>query len=271
MLTQRHRDALAREGHAVVSGLVPEPLLAAAKEVICASVNADLDRPETWYRHDPLEWSVVPVHQAQAFWDVRQWPAVHQMFAELWGTDKLWVTMDRAVFKVPHSLAHARHVDESVMHWDLDPRTPRATTYQGMLFLTDVAHNAGAFECVPSIFRKLGRYLEEHPANPLDAPVDLAGQEVMQVPVRAGDLVVWNARLPHHGGRNLGKRPRVSLALSMFPEGSEIERQERIECWSQRRAPPWWRGWRGQIDPEPGEPAILTPLGRRLAGLDRWP
>ena len=99
MLARSHRDFLTRDGYAVLSGLVPDRLLKAARDVICSFVGADLDRPETWYRHEPLVWSVVPVHHAQAFWDVRQWPALHDAFAKIWGTEKLWVTMDRGIFK----------------------------------------------------------------------------------------------------------------------------------------------------------------------------
>jgi len=131
MWTRSHRDSLGRDGYAVLSGLVPDRLLKAARNVICSFVSADLDRPETWYSHEPLVWSVVPVHHAQALWDVRQWPALHDTFAEIWETEKLWVTMDRGIFKVPESTAHPDHVDESVMHWDLELRAARATTYQG--------------------------------------------------------------------------------------------------------------------------------------------
>ncbi len=140
-----------------------------------------------------------------------------------------------------------------------------------MLYLTDAGPGEGCFQCVPSIFRALDRYLEHHGEPTVGAPVDLAGHQVVDVPACAGDLVIWDSRLPHHGGPNLGAGPRVSMAVTMFPEGSEQERRERTACWRERRAPPWWRGWKGQIDPEPGQPAELTALGRRLVGLAPWP
>jgi len=271
MLDGRHRLAIAHEGYIVVSGLVPKHLLKAARDFICSSVCADLSRPDTWYRHDPLDRSVVPVHHAQPFWDIRQWPAVHQVFAKLLGTEKLWVSMDRAIFKVPLSDRYPQHIDDSALHWDIEPGEASATSYQGMLFLTEADRGAGCFECVPSIYRSLEHYMRAHPGPLVDVPLDLAGFDVVEVPTRAGDLVIWDARLPHHGGRNRGARPRVSLALTMFPEGQDADRAERIACWQQKRAPSWWRGWRGQLDPEPGERAYLTPLGRRIVGVDSWP
>jgi Phytanoyl-CoA dioxygenase (PhyH) len=271
MLTEQHRESLALSGYAVVSALLPGSVVRAARDAICDAVKADLQRPETWYQHESLEWSVVPIHHAEAFWQIRQWPSIHATFSELLGTERLWVTMDRGVFKVPRSREHPEHVDESVLHWDLDPRVARAPSYQGMLYLTGARSGEGTFECVPGIFRDLDRYMSRHPGALTGVPVDVAEHDVVQVPVGVGDLVIWDARLPHHGGANDGPRPRVSMAISMHPEGSESERRDRIECWRRKRAPSWWRGWKGQVDPEPGDPAVLTSLGRRLVGLEPWP
>ena len=86
----------------------------------------------------------------------------------------------------------------------------------------------------------------------------------------AGDLVIWSSALPHGSGINTSPKPRVAQYVGMDVEGGEDERAERVACWRDRRAPEWWRGWPGQLNPEPGGPARLTPLGRRLLGLDRW-
>jgi hypothetical protein len=255
-------------GFVVFPAVAPEPLLEAARAAITSFLGVELDRPETWYPAEPLDWSVVPIHHPQAFWDLRQHPAVHQVFAGVRGTERLWVSMDRGIYKVPASDQHPDHVDESRIHWDLDPRTLRWPSFQGMLFLTDTGVDQGPFECVPSISADLDRFLATHPGD--DALDDLEGHEVVKVPARAGDLVVWDSRLPHHGGRNTGRAPRLSVAIAMWPEGDDAERAERIACWRDKRPPACWRGWRGQVDPEPGEPAILTDLGRKLLGLDRW-
>jgi hypothetical protein len=247
---------LQREGWLVIPGVAPEALLAPARRVIAEVLGVDPSDPERWTPEPPLDGSVVPVHHAQAFWDLRQHPAVHAAFAEILGTRELWVTMDRAIYKAPSTW------DDSVLHWDADPRTARGV--QGMLFLTDAPADQARFECVPAIFADLERYLATHDELEVD------GYERVRVPARAGDLVVWDVRLPHHGGPNHGRAVRMSVPIAMHAVGSEDERTERIRCWEGRRAPAWWRGWKGQVDPEPGPPAELTDLGRKLLGLEAW-
>jgi hypothetical protein len=257
----------------VARGVVPEPLLAAGRREIGAFLGVDPDGgPERWYPRAPLEWGVVPLHHAQALWDLRQHPRVHRAFAQVRGTERLWVSIDRAIYRVPASEAHPDHVDRSQIHWDLDPRPSVRPwrSYQGMLFLTDAPADQGPFECVPSVFEALQPYLDAHPELDLEAPLDLVGHEVVAVTARAGDLVIWDSRLPHRGGPNRGRAPRVSVPIAMWPEGDDAERSERIACWRERRAPEYWRGWPGQLDPEPGPPTELSPLGRLLLGLDRW-
>src|SRR5438045_2090228 len=92
-------DQFRREGWVLVRGVAPESNLRTAIETICAFHDIRLDAPASWRRVPAECWDVVPIHQAQAIWDNRSLPAVHAAFAEILGTEKLWVSMDRCGFK----------------------------------------------------------------------------------------------------------------------------------------------------------------------------
>jgi len=40
--------------------------------------------------------------------------------------------------------------------------------------------------------------------------------------------------------------------------------------WLTKRAPDQWRGLPGQMDPQPGEPAVLSKLEKKLIGVLPW-
>jgi hypothetical protein len=99
---------------------------------------------------------------------------------------------------------------------------------------------------------------------------------VTPIPARAGDLILWDSRLAHGNGHNASDKPRFAQYIAMRPvpvgEAAEAERAERVRLW-QRCLPPdegWVTG-----DPRGREtthcrPAALTPLGRKLLGVDDW-
>lgn len=254
------------QGFVVARGVAAAAHRQAVIDEICAFHGTALDDPSTWSRMPVESWDVVPIHQSQAVWNTRSLPLIHAAFAELLGTPRLWVSMDRTGFKVP-----ARR--ESAIHWDDAPRDrlhdPALLRVQGMLYLTDTDAAHGAFECVPSIFPDTLRWLAANPGR--DAP-DVTGHPIVKVPGQAGDLMIWNTLLPHRGGRNAGTTPRLTQYLTMFEAGSRTETaEERIALWRGKRVPPGWRDWPASVrDPEPGPPAELDALGRRLLGLDPW-
>jgi hypothetical protein len=92
--------------------------------------------------------------------------------------------------------------------------------------------------------------------------------------MRAGDLVIWDRTLAHGNGANHSTRPRLAQYLTMYPVGEdEATSQERIACWRDRHAPSYWEhnipeALRGREKENP--PAQLSPLGRKLLGLDLW-
>lgn len=268
--TPAHRAQLETVGYTRVERVIPLGLVEALVRAIPSISLIDLEDPATWYHYK----GVIPSHHHQAQWDIRQHPLLHETFAELWQTNALWVTMDRIGFVPPW-----REGDPGPrMHWDGDPRLP-VRNYQAIVYLTDASAERAPFCTIPAVYQNLAGWLADKPAEWSHRSADFSGCEMTPVPGNAGDLLIWDAKLPHGPGWNRSSSPRLMQAVSMFraprqgggwPGVRDWPKEEQIEWWQTKRAPPWWRNVPLQSDPEPGPPAALTPLGRRLVGLDDW-
>lgn len=264
----REGDTLKRAGVVVLRGVVPPELVRRAVRAICQWGDFRMRDRRSWYsRAIVANRGIVPLHHAQALWDIRQHPALHRAFARIWGTRRLMVSQDRCCFRPPMRRRDKR-LGRGDLHWDVDPRAEHPGFVQGTVYLTDVGRNAGGFQCAPSVFETLGDRLAD-PDFDVDEPVG-ADDPIVQVEGRAGDLIVWDPRMPHGPAPNRSKRPRLAFFVKMDP-WSEAARARCIAGWRDKRAPPWWRGLAGQRDPEGGSPPRLTALGRRLVGLRKWP
>jgi hypothetical protein len=191
---------------------------------------------------------------------------VHQVFSELWRTRALWVTIDRIGFVPP---LRPTDIQKCEMHWDLDPRGE--AIYQAIVYLTDVSLERAPFCAVPQVFQDPDAWLARQPKRVDFSSADFSGEPTVAVPGKSGDLIIWNSKLPHGPGPNRAPVPRVMQAVTMFPPSkANWTREQQIDWWRTKRAPPWWRDVPGQVDPEPGEPAALTAHGERLLGLREW-
>ncbi len=88
---------------------------------------------------------------------------------------------------------------------------------------------------------------------------------------KAGDLVIWNSDLPHGSSPNRGTRPRVSQYITMHPAPeapTDDWRKERETWWQERLT--GLGGNKKEKEHEEGQTAKLTPLGRKLLGVDSW-
>jgi hypothetical protein len=257
---------LRERGYAVVEGVVGPELVSAALTVLRERTGIALDEPATWTDAPGFP----PLWATQPQWAIRQAPAVHRAFADAWGREDLRVSIDGLGFKPPLATAPGgRYADAMPLHFDLDPRESRHT-YQGVVYLTDVGPDDGAFRCVPGVFADLEGWLARHPdfdPGAWEAP-DLEGHEVVHVPARAGDLVVFDSRLLHGNAAHRGTAPRVVQYVAMTPPGFWGETADAwAELYRTGCAPEHFRrrpGWEG---PAEDPPARLTALGRRLVGL----
>jgi ectoine hydroxylase-related dioxygenase (phytanoyl-CoA dioxygenase family) len=91
---------------------------------------------------------------------------------------------------------------------------------QGLLYLTDVQQNSGAFHCVPGFHNKIEDWLSSLPKNA--NPREIALKELMPEPVlgNAGDFIIWHQALPHCATPNHSNLPRMVQYLTYFPNDS---------------------------------------------------
>jgi hypothetical protein len=280
VLTQDQLDFWNTNGYVVLPEAAPSENVQAVVDAIWKFQEMDPNDPKTWYRKpDRLNGmpelngaGMVEMYHHPAMWANRQLPRIHGAFADIWGTEHLWVTIDRVNLNVPNRPGFEF---KGFIHWDIDTSLdPIPFDVQAILSLTDAAPGSGGFQCVPGMHRKLPAWRKTQPADRDPHRPDLTGLKVETVRVSAGDLLIWNSQIAHGVSPNTSDKPRMAQYLSMSPaqEDKERARQWRINSWLHRIAP--------EGNPFPGDPrewehrygdtAPLTPLGRKLLGLDFW-
>jgi hypothetical protein len=271
-IKDRDRKHFRDEGYMVIRNVVPQTLTANAVRDIAAFIGADLGDRTTWYGRVPHPDGVVPIHHAQSLWDIRQCPNLYQVFAEFFGNRKLMVDINRCIFRPPVDPQWPT-VSRGTIHWDADPRAPGPATVQTVVLLSGVGLNGGGFQCLPEIYQNLDKWLRWNARrsnfdffNP-----GLNDWKTTQVEGNAGDVILWSTKLPHGSAINLSTRPRLACFVTMQPPPDDPQLRESTEIWWRaKRAPDYWRGLPGQMDPEPGPPAVLSELGLKLVGALPW-
>ncbi len=267
-------------GYLVVPNAVPQPNLDAVIAAIFDFLDMKRDAPESWYDARRGNHAIVHLHQHPALWANRQHPRVYGAFADLLANEKLWVSMDRAGMKPPVNPKFPEYEDRGFVHWDADTSKPLdgPLFVQGVLALTDTHENMGGFCCVPGFHKNLAQWIEEQPSDRNPRKPNLSrlpeGFQVTPIPMKAGDLLIWNRFLAHGNGRNEGARPRLAQYITMFPANDNEEyRQSRVDCFQKKQAPDGWENeipelYRGRETKYPA--AELSPLGRKLLGAEPW-
>ena len=280
VLSQADVEFWDENGYVIIPNAVPPENLQAVIDAIWDFQEMKPDDPATWYREPEREnqmaelnrSGMVEMYHHQSLWDNRQYPRVHGAFADIWGTEKLWVTIDRANLNVP---AKPDWDFKGFIHWDIDTGIdPLPFEVQGVLSLTDTTAAQGGFQCVAGFPKRFSEWVKTQPPDRDTWRPDLTGLEVQPIETKAGDLLIWNSLLPHGTGRNNSDRPRLAQYITMFPAKMDDAalRAWRIRSWQERLAP---EGFAFPGDPREweqkhGKTATLTPLGRKLLGVDSW-
>lgn len=267
-------------GYIVIKQAVPREQATRLASFLWQFEEKDLSDPATWYAPPRAEMKMkeltnsgmVELYNHQYQWDNRQTQRVYDAFVDVWGVENLWVTIDRANLNLP---VRPGHEFKGFIHWDYDPET-RPQNVQGVLALADQTdENMGGFQCLPELYRTYDTWKLTQPADRDRFRPDTTGFEFVKVKLEAGDLLIFNSTLPHGIRPNLTRdKVRIAQYISMMPaeEDNESLRQWRITSWRDRVAP---EGYAFPGDPRHWErdrekTAELSPLGRKLLGLDSW-
>lgn len=265
-------------GYVIVRNAVPREQAQRLADFLWEYEGKDPNNSDTWYRPSPSmkmvelnNTGMVEIYQHQYLWDNRQYPRIHQAFADIWGTEKLWVTIDRANLNFP---VRPDHTYKGFIHWDYDPET-RPQNVQGVLALADQDdENMGGFQCVPELFRTYDMWKLTQAEDRDHFKPDVTGFEVEKVKMKVGDLLIFHSCQPHGISVNKSKnKVRIAQYISMMPadEDNEEMREWRVNSWQNKVAP---EGYAFPGDPLKREEkypvAELTALGRKLLGVDKW-
>lgn len=101
ILSAEDRAFFQHNGYVIIPKAVPLPNLESVIAALWAFLGMDPGRPDDWCRPPLPTNGMVELYQHQALWDNRQHPRVHQAFAEILGTERLWVSFDRVNLKPP--------------------------------------------------------------------------------------------------------------------------------------------------------------------------
>ncbi len=202
-------------GYLVVHDAVAADDRDAAAAALYEILDADPADPGTWYKNKFGKTIWVPLLRHPAFLANRKAPRLVKAFAQLWGREDLWPTIDQGGFNPPEREGWAfpgPHV-----HWDASLAPPYCFGVQGILYLTDTPAEQGAFSCIPGFHRTLESWLRELPAGEDARRAILHHPGLKPIEGKAGDLVLWHQSLPHGSSPNRGTKPRVAQYIALRP------------------------------------------------------
>eukprot|EP01087_Luapelamoeba_hula_P009133 TRINITY_DN2339_c0_g1_i1.p1 TRINITY_DN2339_c0_g1~~TRINITY_DN2339_c0_g1_i1.p1 ORF type:complete len:320 (-),score=33.37 TRINITY_DN2339_c0_g1_i1:165-1124(-) len=207
----------------------------------------------------------------------RQSPKVHSAFAAVLGEQALIVDHDRfgalrPTIRPAGEKPEWRTIDKW-LHLDCNPASGyvsvgsfgncgeahdwrRCRLVQSFIALTDARDEDGGFHCVPGSHKHSPSWAETKPEHASTLQVDQADpvrERIQRISVRRGCLLVWDSFLFHANRPNHSANWRLVQYIRMYPA----------------HLTPFTPLFTDPSD-YPAELAI-TPLGRRLFGLDPWP
>lgn len=279
VLTDADWDFWIHNGYVVIKNAISKEQAQKTADFIWEFEEKDPNDPDTWYQAPRAEMQMkelantgmVECYNSQVFWDNRTSQRIYDAFVDIWGTERLWVSIDRANLNFPIKPGFEY---KAFIHWDYDPEE-KPVNVQGVLALVDQTdENMGGFQCIPELFRTYDSWKLTQPEDRNRFRPDTTGFDPTKVKMEAGDLLIFNSLQPHGIRANRSDKVRVAQYISMMPadEANEAIRNWRIKSWQDRIAPEGYAfpGDPRKLEQTKYERAELNELGKKLLGLVPW-
>ena len=282
VLTMEQWNFWREQGYVVIKNSVPANQVNQTADFLWEFEDKQSEDKSTWYTVPRVEMQMkelagtgmVEVYNNQHLWNNRQTQKVYDAFVDIWGTERLWVSIDRANLNFP---IRPGFEYKGFIHWDYDPET-KPQNVQGVLALADQTDDQmGGFQCIPWLYKNYDNWKLTQPKDRDRFKPDISGLEdkLVKVKMEAGDLLIFNSSQPHGIRPNNSKdKVRIAQYLSMMPaQEEELDLVNwRINSWKNRIAP---EGHAFPGDPRKKEQthyekADLSELGEKLLGLKKW-
>lgn len=218
----------------------------------------------------------------QAAYDNRTNPVLYEVFSKIFGGEKrLWSHVDcwgvfRGTSFLDEGIERPDWRWQLEPHWDVDPwsyvqqvedkKMPRM--YQGLIALNDCyeryGESTGGFRVCPGSAPHLSVWCKKVP-RPLNlqkesfhvSKEDAWYKRLQKVPLRQGSVVIWDSGSLHANFANTSRDMRIVQYVRMMPTSSVCDAPNRQRLFPQNQ----------EFNVNDIE---LSPLGRKLLGLDEW-
>lgn len=220
-----HEDVLSPEdiafwhtnGYVVLKQAVPLQQCVNAQQAIWNFLGASVHDKKSWYKPHPQKQGLMVLFtQDESLEANRNSNRIRNAYRQLYGTDRIYKTIDKVSFNPPETSNFKFR--GSNLHWDVSLALPIPFQLQGLLYLTDVAANGGAFHCVPGFHHIIEDWLFNVPE--FSDAREIAEKTLKPEPVaaNAGDFIIWHQALPHCATPNTSDLPRMVQYLTYLPE-----------------------------------------------------
>ncbi|MCY3864668.1 MAG: phytanoyl-CoA dioxygenase family protein [Chloroflexi bacterium] len=247
------REQLDLDGYCLLEGIIQDDMLDSLRQ---ATDRALARQDATHFSRNRAQGSLIRVTEEPFMAQLIAYPPMLAALAQLGFADPKWGS-GFIISKPPHSPPLFWHQD--ARFWN-DPisYTPRTIQCFLMIYLVDTTPHNGCLRLIPGSHLKRHRLHDALPdahEDDLSRAADmehLAFQRAegeVDVPVKAGDVVMGSARLLHAAHGNRSDQRRTNITLWYYPEFDNLPETIRAYLADTDWPPDWYERNRELLDP----------------------